>query len=160
LPAGLPPRVVALARELTAQAHGPYDKAVALMRHLARFRYTTDLPAPGAADPLSGFLFDFRAGHCEYFATALAILLRAVGVPSREVNGFYGGEWNDFGNYLAVRQMDAHAWVEAWFPGHGWVTLDPTPGAAARGELRSGSWLHKLQQMIDTVELAWHKHMV
>ena len=74
-----------------------------------------------------------KAGHCEYFASAIAVMLRTVGVPTRSVNGFYGGEWNSYGHYLAVRQGDAHSWVEVWIDGAGWVTFDPTPPGAAVG---------------------------
>ena len=71
-----------------------------------------DLKRDERYEPLEDFLFVQKAGHCEYFASALAVMLRTVGVPTRSVNGFYGGEWNSFGHYLAVRQGDAHSWVE------------------------------------------------
>jgi hypothetical protein len=160
LPPGLAPRIGDLARDITKNARGPWSKATAIRDHLQRnYRYTTDLPPVRTGDPLDEFLFDNRAGHCEYFATAMAILLREVGVPAREVNGFYGGEWNEFGHYLAVRQMDAHAWVEVWFPEHGWVTFDPTPPSGATVP-PSGGFFQKLRQIEDSIELAWYKHMV
>ncbi len=129
---GLSPEVLALAQRLTAGATNRYDKVQALMAHLGEFGYTTDLEPSqrvrDGADPLEGFLFDAQAGHCEYFATALAVLGREVGVPTRLVNGYYGAHYNTLGDFYAVRQADAHSWVEVWFgPEAGWVTFDPTP---------------------------------
>lgn len=129
---GLSPEVGALARKIVGEADNRYDKVALLMEHLGRFDYTTDLPPSqrviDGADPLEGFLFDTKAGHCEYFATALAVLGREVGVPTRLVNGYYGAHYNALGEFYAVRQADAHSWVEVWFgPEAGWVTFDPTP---------------------------------
>ncbi len=129
---GLSPEVGALARGLTQDATSRYDKVAALMAYLGDFAYTTDLEpsqrVQEGADPLEGFLFDTKAGHCEYFATALAVLGREVGVPTRIVNGYYGAHYNALGDFYAVRQADAHSWVEVWFgPEAGWITFDPTP---------------------------------
>ena len=82
------------------------------------------------ADPIAQFLFERRQGHCEYFASAMAVMLRTVGIPSRLVNGFRGGEFNDLTGSYIVRARDAHSWVEAYFPGSGWITFDPTPADA------------------------------
>ena len=156
LPKDLPPRIAELARTLTAKERGPWRKALAIRNYLQRYRYTLDLKRDERFEPLEDFLFQQRAGHCEYFASALAILLRTVGVPTRSVNGFYGGEWNSFGNYLAVRQGDAHSWVEVYVDGR-WVTMDPTPpGAAAT----TGGVLASMRQMLDNVELAWFKYVI
>jgi protein-glutamine gamma-glutamyltransferase len=158
LPSDLPPRVVELARAITKDAHGPFAKALAVERWLAtRYRYTLDLTRDERYEPLDDFLFVTRAGHCEYFASAMAILLRAAGVPTRSVNGFLGGEWNSYGNYLAVRQGDAHSWVEAWIEPVGWLTFDPTPPAP--GGATSGGW-SKLRQLLDNVEMAWFKWII
>ncbi len=129
---GLSDEVGSLARRLTANTTTRYDKVAALMAHLEDFAYTTNLEASQrvreGADPLEGFLFDTQAGHCEYFATALAVLGREVGVPTRIVNGYYGAHYNTLGDFYAVRQADAHSWVEVWFgPDAGWITFDPTP---------------------------------
>ena len=129
---GLSPEVLALAERLTAGSTNRYDKVEALMAHLGEFGYTTDLESSqrvrDGADPLEGFLFDTQAGHCEYFATALAVLGREVGIPTRLVNGYYGAHYNALGDFYAVRQADAHSWVEVWFgPEAGWITFDPTP---------------------------------
>ncbi len=111
-------------------AEGPFAKSYAIEKWLRKeFSYTLVPEAGQARQPLSRFLFESREGHCEYFATALAVLLRAEGVPAVLVSGFYGGEWNELGDYLVVRQADAHAWVEIRV-GKSWVQRDATPAGA------------------------------
>lgn len=129
LPEDLDPRILALAQSLGGG--GDWATAAAAEQHLRQgFTYTL-VPEPDTrGQPLSTFLFDSHKGHCEYYATALAVLLRAEGVPARVVNGFYGGEPNPLGGFLTVRQSDAHSWVEAWIGGS-WVRLDATPAAPA-----------------------------
>ena len=125
------PRVPRLATQITATAHNNYDKAAALERYLrTRFGYTLDMPRTPPKDPIANFLFERRQGHCEYFASSMAVMLRTLGIPSRVVNGFRSDEFNDLTENYVVRAKDAHAWVEAYFPGYGWQTFDPTPGGA------------------------------
>ena len=121
-----------LARRITADANTRFEKVVAVENYLLEnYSYSLDQPrsarVDAGADPLEGFLFDTREGHCEYFATAMALLLREVGVPTRNVNGYYGAHYNDIGDFYVVRQADAHSWVEVDFGELGWVTFDPTP---------------------------------
>jgi transglutaminase-like putative cysteine protease len=125
-------RVAQLATQVTASARNDFDRASAIENYLrTRFRYTLELPRTPVADPIANFLFERRQGHCEYFASSMAVMLRSLGIPSRVVNGFRSDEFNDVtGNYV-IRAKDAHAWVEAYFPGYGWHTFDPTPGGAA-----------------------------
>jgi len=156
LPDRLDPRIRTLADSLTAGLDNNYDKAVAIERHLQSFRYTLDLPATAREATLPWFLFERRAGHCEYFSTAMVVLLRAAGVEARNVNGFLGGEWSQFGNYLAVTQNQAHSWVEVWFPGNGWVTFDPTPAGAGGGE-RIESWFWPGRIFFDAIQHRWNK---
>ncbi len=159
---GLPPmpqRVGDLARALVAGRRTKFLQAHAIEQYLqTRLRYTLDLKRDERYEPIEDFLFVQKAGHCEYFASAMAVMLRAVGIPARVVNGFLGGEWNDYGKYLAVRQGDAHAWVEVWLGDAGWVTFDPTP-IAPPGE-RPSKLGTRLRQMLDTVELAWFKYVI
>jgi transglutaminase-like putative cysteine protease len=140
LPKRLDPRVRELAEQVTQEAANPYDKAMALQSHLrTQYGYTLQLPSSPPPDPLANFLFERKRGHCEYFASAMAIMLRTLGIPARLVNGFLSGEFNQFTGSYVVRARDAHSWVEAYFPGHGWVTFDPTPGdpdAAAEASSR------------------------
>lgn len=127
----LPPtdlRVRQLAERVTASKDNDFDRAAALENYLrTNYQYTLDLPKTTPADPIANFLFERKEGHCEYFASAMAVMLRSLGIPSRVVNGFRTDEFNDLtGNYV-VRAKDAHAWVEVFFPGYGWQTFDPTP---------------------------------
>jgi protein-glutamine gamma-glutamyltransferase len=148
LPPGLDPRIGALAQRLVGEAGPDADSleiARVMERHLREAYVYTDVPhVEDARQPLSDFLFRSRRGHCEFFATALAVLLRNAGVPSRVVNGFYGGEYNDFGEFVLVRQSDAHSWVEAWVEGQGWVQLDATPAATVPAQsaalVRAAQW--------------------
>ena len=156
-------RVVALAAALTAGAASPREKAERITHYLrddGRFQYTLELADPGRAPPLETFLLRSKAGHCEFFATALAILLRASGVPARNVTGFLGGRYNGYGDYYAVRQGDAHSWVEAWLgEGQGWVTYDPTP--PVRGELgpQDGA-LSGLDALFDALRSRWTTRVI
>jgi transglutaminase-like putative cysteine protease len=126
-------RVVALAKEITRSADNNYDKAAAVDRYLrTHFGYTLQLPRSVPRDPIANFLFERKQGHCEYFASAMAIMLRTVGIPSRVVNGFRTGEFNDLSSQYLVRASNAHSWVEAYFPGYGWISFDPTPAAPAQ----------------------------
>jgi hypothetical protein len=155
-PKSLSPRVGELARRITEGAVLPMAKVIAVGEWLRKTHtYTTDLKRDeSVADPLEDFLFHQTAGHCEYFASATAVLLRLVGVPTRYVNGFLGGEWNDLGKYLAVRDNRAHSWVEAYVGAAGWVRVDSTPAANA------GSHMTRLRQVIDSIEFYWSRWII
>lgn len=159
LPADLPPSIGQLAKERTQGLSRPQDQATALVAFLQKdFAYTTQLAQPKHAEPLQDFLFEQKKGHCEYFATALTIMLRRLGIPARSINGYLGGEWNAYGGYLIVRQQHAHSWVEAYLPERGWVTLDPTPQAGPQPP-RTGI-LHWLGQFSDDLELTFYKYVI
>jgi transglutaminase-like putative cysteine protease len=124
-------RLTMLAKEIAPDGH-PLDKAAKIKSWLqANCEYTLRFRPWPTGRPLHDFVFVTHAGHCEYFATAQAIMLRAVGVPSRMVAGYRGGLWIEHLESYFVRMSEAHAWVEAYVPGRGWVTLDPTPGDGA-----------------------------
>lgn len=126
-------RVLTLAKQITASADNNYDKATAIERYLrTHFGYTLQLPRTVSRDPIANFLFERKQGHCEYFASAMAIMLRTLGIPTRVVNGFRTGEFNDLTSQYLVRGSNAHSWVEAYFPGYGWISFDPTPAAPAQ----------------------------
>ena len=129
LPPHVDPRVAALARELASGRGDPAARVRATVEHLqTRYRYTLRPGAFRTADPLAEFLFDKRAGYCEYFASAAAVLLRLQGVPARFVKGLSVGPHTDEGGGLhVVRDRDAHAWLEVWLADAGWVEEDPTP---------------------------------
>jgi len=127
LPA-LDPRVKPLAEQITANVASSFDKATAVENYLrVHYGYTLQLPSTTPHDPIANFLFVRRQGHCEYFASTMAIMLRSIGIPSRVVNGFAGGEFNDITSQYVIRGSDAHSWVEAFIPGQGWMEFDPTP---------------------------------
>jgi len=150
-------RIRQLADSLTVNQPTRLDKARAVESYLRTFRYTLELPATEREATLDHFLFERRAGHCEYFSTAMVILLRSAGVPARNVNGFLGGEWNDFGRYLSVTQNNAHSWVEVYFPGFGWVPFDPTPAAAGDGAATQTPWFTPFRSLFDGLEHRWSK---
>ncbi len=156
----LPPldnRIDRLAEEITASAPSNYDKAVVLERYLStHFGYTLELPRTLPQNPLADFLFVRKRGHCEYFASSMAVMLRSLHIPSRIVTGFRGGEFNDLTGQYVIRASDAHSWVEAYFPGSGWISFDPTPPASI--PLRNG-W-SRLQLYIDAAASFWREWII
>jgi hypothetical protein len=155
-------RVANLARKITAGLTDPLEIAERLQTYLRdenRYTYTVEQPDVGTRRPLDVFLFEARRGHCEYFATALAVMLRSLGIPSRNVTGFVGGEYNRYGHYYAVKQADAHSWVEAYIPERGWVTLDPTP--SSRNAFGPSEWLFRdFGEMMDAMRAYWMMRVV
>jgi transglutaminase-like putative cysteine protease len=150
-------RIPELARSATQHALTPYDKAAALEVFLkTTFSYTLDLAGNPGKDPLAHFLFETRAGHCEYFASSMTVMLRTLGIPAREVNGFLPGEFNELGGDYIVRASDAHSWVEAYFPGSGWIVFDPTPDAP----VVSATLFSRLSQLTDWAELTWNDWVI
>jgi protein-glutamine gamma-glutamyltransferase len=128
VPTDLSPRVVALAHAITDSAPTTYDKVIAVQDWLkANARYNLAIPTdPPGVSPVDEFLFHRRQGYCEHFSTAMILLLRAVGIPSRFAVGFDSGARNPFTGYFEVRESDAHSWVEVFYPGVGWIEYDPT----------------------------------
>lgn len=153
-------RIAAFAQEI-AQAHGsPYEKAAAIQTYLMRnYRYSLDAPLAELDQPLDEFLFARKTGYCEHYATAMAIMLRTIGIPTRLVTGFLTTEWNEYGNYYLVRQQDAHAWVEVYLAHSGWITLDPTPATGENPGGQTSSW-YSLGRMVDSLRLHWNRFFV
>jgi len=151
------PRVAQLAAQITRSAKNDYDKASTIETYLrTRYAYTLELPRTAEADPIANFLFERKRGHCEYFASAMAVMLRTLGVPSRVVNGFRSDEFNDITGSYIIRAKDAHSWVEAYFPGYGWQTFDPTPGGV--GGIPQG-W-GRLALYLDAMASFWREWIV
>jgi len=145
---------------VNARARNRYHAAKAIETELrSNYGYSLQMRASGA-DPLSDFLFNIRAGHCEYFSTAMALMLRTQGVAARVVNGFLPGEYNEAADAYTVRQSDAHSWVEVYFPEtNSWVTFDPTP-AAGRAEPQSTGLAAQLGKYAEALELIWFQYVV
>lgn len=161
----LDPRVRELADSLTSGKETQYDKVVAITNYLRNeFSYTLELPSSRAEAGLDYFILERREGHCEYFSTALAIMLRMVGIPTRNVNGFLGGDWNPSAQYLVVTQNQAHSWTEVWFPEFGWVTFDATPSSDGLDEesaaaLNRGA-LSPVRLWLDQMQHRWTKFIL
>jgi transglutaminase-like putative cysteine protease len=131
LPDSVPERVIALARNLTEAAPTPYDRAMALQTYLRKFPYTLDIQSPPLGrDVVDYFLFDLQKGYCDYYASAMVVMARAAGLPSRMVVGYVSGEYNAPTAEYIVREKDAHSWVEIYFEGIGWVEFEPTASEA------------------------------
>ena len=162
LPPNLDPRIGTVTRDVIKKSGAKtwYDAAHAIESYLREnYGYTLELKAAGP-DPLADFLFNVKQGHCEYFATAMAVMLRTQGVATRVVNGFLPGEYNEAAGAYTVRQSDAHSWVEVYFPQtNSWVTFDPTPAAGRTSHERTG-FAGALSKYSEALELMWFQYVV
>jgi transglutaminase-like putative cysteine protease len=175
LPTGSNPRTAELARTMRAAANSDetYVRAVLARFHNEEYFYTLE-PPPLGSNPVDRFMFDTQQGFCEHYASAFAVMMRAVGIPSRIVLGYQGGEMNPLGDYMIVRQSDAHAWTEIWLPDRGWHRVDPTAAVAPErieagisGAMWSGigaswglsapiAWLHNMGLTWDALNAKWN----
>ena len=155
----LDPRVFNLALNIGAGASSNQEMAARVEKYLqTNYFYTLDQSQLENPQPLTAFLLQTRRGHCEYFATSMVVLLRALKVPARIVNGFQAGEYNEIGENYVIRGRDAHSWVEVWMQGTGWTPYDPTP-ASAEPLLRSHLSI-VLGNYLDAFELFWAEWVV
>lgn len=178
------PVVTALAEQILEEEGvtdaSRFEQILALQRHFHKpglYKYSLDLNfvRNRELDPVEDFLANHRTGHCEYFASALALMLRSRGIPSRIVNGYRGGEFNSLGNYYQVRQKHAHAWVEAYLSaedtpeyelaglpsaGGSWYRLDPTPAAFRPSTLTDPSLVARVGDAFDYVDLLWRDYVL
>lgn len=176
LPDGYNWRARALAQNMRKAARDDRDmmEQVLGMFRTQQFYYTLSPPLLGE-NPIDEFLFSTRSGFCEHYASAFAFLMRAAGIPARIVTGYQGGEMNPIGNYLIVRQSEAHAWAEVWFEDSGWVRVDPT-AAVSPARVESGiaaavpisdplpllartdfEWLRQLRFTWDSIANDWNQ---
>jgi protein-glutamine gamma-glutamyltransferase len=161
LPSDLPPRVGELAKAWIGDEADPERRAKRVEAALRKgYRYDLESPSGGAKNPLDDFLFVSKRGHCEFYSTAMAIMLRTQGVPTRNVNGFIGGTFNRFGHYYAVRQGDAHSWVEVYVEGKGFVRFDPTPPADAAPQSEITGVLAFVRDMVEAAAQRWDRNVV
>lgn len=156
----LPPidgRIHALARKITADQNTDFDKAAAVEHYLRNnFGYTLQMSDRPAPDPLAEFLFQRKQGHCEYFASSMAVMLRSVGVPARIVNGFRTGEYNPLTHNYIIRARDAHSWVEVYLPAVGWTAFDPTPPDPQY----SSAGMSRLMSYLDAAQEFWREWVI
>jgi transglutaminase-like putative cysteine protease len=160
----LSPEVAALARKIAAAAPTDADRVRAIEQHLLQHgRYTNVPPRIDLAlhgSPIEAFLFGELAGHCEYFASAMVLLARSLGIPARLVNGFAGGRENSIGGFLEVTRSDAHSWVEVHYERAGWVRYDPTPADLRARPLVALSFSERLRELSSAMELWWFQRVV
>ncbi len=154
-------RIAELAKKLTEDQKSRYEKASIIESHLqTQFGYTLEMKATGD-EPLADFLFNVREGHCEYFATAMTIMLRTQGIAARIVNGFQQGEYNETAGAYIVKQKDAHSWVEVYFPENDvWISFDPTPFAGQSNESSAAGFLGNFNKYIEALETLWVQYFV
>ncbi len=153
LPGGME-KIIGLASSVVAGSNDDYERAGLIERFL-KTNYTYSLSAlepPPGVSPIDAFLFRTRRGYCEHYATSMVLMLRGLGIPARIVNGFYGGDRNEYGGYIIVRQSNAHSWVEAYVKGS-WMLFDPTP-AEVSGQ-PSGMYL-----ILDSLRMKWFRYVV
>ena len=151
------PRLAALVTDVT-QGAGDEEKIAEIFEFLSspEFTYTLE-ELPSGRDALERFIFDDKKGHCEYYASAMGVMLRMAGVPSRLVNGYRGGLYNRAGGYYIVQEQNAHIWVEAWDEAIGaWVRYDPTPIGVAGGN----DTMSALELYLDYLDYQWSKLVV
>ena len=162
LPPKLDERIGELAAQISADKNNRYDKSKAVESYLQNnFGYTSQLKA-GGDDPLADFLFNVRQGHCEYFATAMAIMLRTQGIATRVVNGFQSGEYNETADVYVVKQKNAHSWVEVYFPQtDAWIPFDPTPFAGQDNTSGATAGVFgKFNKYAEALETFWIQYFV
>jgi len=147
-----------LARRITSSSTSIAQTVAQVRNHLlTQYRYSLDVPSLESSHPLEDFLLTRKSGYCEHYATAMVVMLRTVGIPARLVTGFLATEWNEFGGYYTVRQRDAHAWVEVYFPQSGWITMDPTPPSP---DAAAATWWGPANSAMDSMRLKWDRLFV
>jgi transglutaminase-like putative cysteine protease len=161
----VPPAIVGPISELAKRWVGPiatdWEEANAIEERLrSDYRYDLDSPSGAAPQPLLHFLFESKSGHCEFYSTAMAMLLRTLNVPTRNVTGFIGGTYNRFGEFYAVRQGDAHSWVEVYIDGRGWTRFDPTPPSSSAPRSEVTGMVAFLRDVIEAAAQRWSRHVI
>lgn len=161
----VPPAVAGPIGELARKWAGSASEDLELARLMeerlrTEYRYDLDSPSGGAPQPLLHFLFESKSGHCEFYSTAMAMLLRTLGVPTRNVTGFIGGTYNRFGDFYAVRQGDAHSWVEVYLSDRGWTRFDPTPPSSSAPRSEVTGMVAFLRDIIEAAAQRWSRHVI
>jgi protein-glutamine gamma-glutamyltransferase len=175
LPPGSNPRAMALAKSWRAEGKSDIEVIAAAMKLFNdSFVYSLEPPPLAPERSVDDFLFETKTGYCEHFSSSFTFLMRAAGIPARVVTGYLGGYWNRSGEYLLVRNSDAHAWAEVWLQGRGWVRTDPTSAVAPERIMRGNnadalpaaarwyhsSWAARLLDRSDRVARWWRQRIV
>jgi transglutaminase-like putative cysteine protease len=161
LPTDLPPRIGELAHSWVGNASDARLEARLIETRLRHdYRYDVDSPSGAAKNPLYDFLFVSKRGHCEFYSTAMALMLRTLNVPTRNVTGFIGGTYNRFARSYAVRQGDAHSWVEVYLDDTGWTRFDPTPPANAAPQSEITGFLAFVRDFVEATTQRWNRHVI
>jgi len=158
----LQPRSVELVQQITLGKTNTYDKVAAIAAYLSQggFQYSLDVPALPQKQPVDAFLHEVRTGHCELFASAMALMTRSLGIPARVVSGYRGAEWSDLDGAYTVREDMAHLWVEVYFMGVGWVTFDPSPADAEVAALGRNRLLRFISRQMLVAKMLWYRNVV
>ncbi len=161
LPPTIDPRISELARSVMSGFDNRFDRSRAVEGYLqTQFGYTLEQKASGD-QPVADFLFNIREGHCEYFSSAMVLMLRTQGIAARVVNGFQQGEYNETADVFVVKQKDAHSWVEVYFPQERvWVPFDPTPFAGQTNTVAETGFVARLGQYLEAFETFWIQYFV
>jgi len=161
VPGAIEEQVADLARDWVGPLEKDWEIASAIEERLRTgYRYDLDSPSGAAPQPLLHFLFESKSGHCEFYSTAMAMLLRTQRVPTRNVTGFIGGTYNRFGDFYAVRQGDAHSWVEVWLKGRGWTRYDPTPPSSSAPRSDVTGMVAFLRDVVEAAAQRWSRHVI
>jgi protein-glutamine gamma-glutamyltransferase len=161
VPQDLPPSIAELAHSWIGNTGDPRLEARLIEARLRKdYRYDVDSPSGAAKNPLYDFLFVSKRGHCEFYSTAMALMLRTLNVPTRNVTGFIGGTYNRFARSYAVRQGDAHSWVEVYLDDTGWTRFDPTPPANAAPQSDITGLLAFVRDFVEATTQRWNRHVI
>lgn len=160
LPSAFTRKLSDLAQTWAGNEQSPRTIADRVASHLKKeYRYDLSSPSGKTPNPLEDFLLTSKRGHCEYYSTAMSLLLRSRQIPTRNVTGFAGATYNAYGEFYAVRQSDAHSWVEAWIDGVGWKRYDPTPTVAPTPPSSYQRWALSLRDFVEATSQRWSRHV-
>ncbi len=155
-------KMLTLLASWVSPQQSPFETAIAAERHF-QMDYTYGLKTsavPSNEQPVEWFMYNNKVGHCEFFASAMALLLRAKGIPARVVTGYVSNEWNSGAEAFVIRQGDAHSWVEVYFDHYGWMTFDPTPASGISQRAQISPWMRKWMGMMDSMRMQWYRNFI
>lgn len=156
------PETLEVVKEITAGLDNAYDKATAIQTFLAGngYKYTLEIPDLPNENPIDAFIMQTRTGHCQLYASALALMMRSEGIPTRVVKGYRGGTWDAKDKAYTVSADMAHLWVEGFFPGHGWIVFDPSPPSLEFSPFTIGALQRSLSFLALKWKMLWYQNVV